>query len=92
MLLGSLTIGLKAIDILPPRQPPYNGFSFKGLIERLNEIRVPLYCNGDHRIYDDYDCSTKRTCDRVERPLHAKIEEPEQNLLGLELTGGVPSS
>ena len=90
MLLGSLTIGLKAINILQPTpQPPYDGFSVKGLCQSLAEIEVPQYCDSDFG-YRSY--SRGQTCKGVKRPLEAKIEELQQQLQGLDLTGEIQSS
>ncbi len=88
MLLGSLTIGLKATNILEPPLPPYNGFSVKGLLERLSELRVPQFCSYilNLRNIGYYSHSSVRTCGGIKGPLEAKTVELAQKLQGLELT------
>lgn len=83
MLLGSLTIGLKAINVLPTVKPPYDGFSVKGLFERLKAMELPQYCHSNNlRSMDYYSCATAITCSGVERPLEAKIKELAQKTKG----------
>lgn len=79
MLLGSLTIGLNAINILQPPLPPYNGFSVKDVSEKLRDMNVPLHCPSRNRSYYG------RTCEGIITPLIAKLDELEQQLQGTEL-------
>ena len=80
MLLGFLTIGLNAMNILQPPHPPYNGFSVKDVSERLRDINVPLYCQNRNR------STFGRSCAGIMTPLKAKLDELEQQLQGTELT------
>ena len=49
MILGSLTIGLNAINILQPPHPPYNGFSVKDILQKLQDMPLPQNCKSYHR-------------------------------------------
>ena len=80
MVLGSLTIGLKAIGVLQPPDPPYNGFSVKGLFRNLKEMRVPQYCKLSRDRHYSYDYQAGGSCDGVKECLVAKIDEVEQRL------------
>ena len=86
MVLGSLTIGLNAIGVLQPPDPPYNGFSVKGLSRSLKEMRVPQYCeiSRDYDYNYNYDYERGGKCDGVKRSLDAKIDEVKQQLQGLK--------
>ena len=87
MLLGSLTRGLKAINVLPTVNPPYDGFSVKGLFERLKAMELPQCCSSnDLKSMDYYSRATAINCSGI---LKAKIK---QKIKGLELTGGISSS
>ncbi|KAL8837874.1 MAG: hypothetical protein Q9170_002349 [Blastenia crenularia] len=85
MILGSLTIGLNAINILQPPHPPYNGFSVKNISQRLREMRVPQYCQHLPNYGRHSWSSSGRTCEGIERPLKAQVEGLERQLRGLEL-------
>ncbi len=87
MVLGSLTMGLKAINILQPPLHPYNGFLVKGLLEGLQKMRVPRYCN-DYLRSSNYCTyySSRGLCEGVQVPLKAESEGLMQKLRGLELT------
>ena len=84
MVLGSLSIGLNAIGVLQPPDPPYNGFSVKGLFRNLKEMRVPQYCEISRNYEYRYDYEVGGSCDGVKRSLNAKIDEVEQKLQGLK--------
>ena len=84
MVLGSLTIGLNAIGVLQQHDPPYNGFSVKGLSRNLKEMRVPQYCEISRDYNYRYDYERGGNCDGVKRSLDAKIDEVEQQLQGLK--------
>ena len=81
MLLGSLTVGLKAINILQPPLTPYNGFSVKGILERLKEMRLPQLCKTNYQSY-----CIGVFCEGVQGPLNAKTEELVRKFQGLEFT------
>ena len=51
MLLGSLSIGLKELNILQAPQPPYDGISVRRLFERLRKMELPQYCDGSANKY-----------------------------------------
>ena len=87
MILGSLTIGLNAINILQPPHPPYNGFSVSYIFQKLRDMRLPRYCTSC-RDYESSWSLSDRTCEGVKRPLEAKIEELGQQLQGIELMAG----
>ena len=88
MILGTLTIGLNAIGILQPPHPQYNGFSVKDVSHKLREMRVPQYCLNHHDYERRYYSPSNTTCEGIERPLEAKVEEVRQKLQGIELTVG----
>ncbi|KAL8907443.1 MAG: hypothetical protein Q9207_001413 [Kuettlingeria erythrocarpa] len=89
MLLGSLTMGLKAINILQPPLPPFSGFSVKGLLETLKEMRVAQYCNKNNNNLINsgyYSHSRGGICAEIKGPLEDKTGELVRKLQGLELT------
>ena len=80
MILGSLTIGLNAINILQPPSPTYDGFSVKDVSEKLREMRIPQFCLINSRSY-----YSDRPCEGIEEPLEAKLKQLEQRLQGIDL-------
>ena len=85
MVLGSLTIGLNAMNILQPPHPPYNGLSVKNISQKLLGMPVPQYCQN---LRDNERSSwslSDRTCEGIKRPLEVKVKELGQQLQGIEL-------
>ena len=84
MILGSLIIGLNALHILEPPEPPYHNISIKGLFQDLLELKIPRHYTSQRR--NDYDFSPRKTCEGVSGPLKAKIDVIKHQLQGLSLT------
>ena len=86
MILGSLTIGLNAIHILQPPEPPYNGFSVKGLFQKLREIRVPHFCQmGLNYRRKSYYNDSEGNCEGFGGPLERKTRNLKDKLEGFSL-------
>lgn len=73
------------MGVLQSPDPPYNGFCFKKLAQKLCEMEVPQYCELHSMSTDRYYSPRIKKCDGVKRPLEAKIKELEQQLSGLTL-------
>ena len=79
MALGCLMIGLKSLNILKPPQPPYETFSVTDVLEGLENINLPHYCERKRTKGINYR-SESEYCEGLKPRLIAKIQELEEKL------------
>ena len=83
MILGSLIIGMNAVNVLQSFFSPYNGFSVQDFFQKLRSMQVPQHCACNAVQRDSYP--RPDLCEGVKRPLSTKLEELEKQIQGLDL-------
>ena len=83
-VVGCLAKSLNWIGMLEPRDPPYEGLSFKWFVQELCRMKIPIACK---RVF-------RKRCERAALPAHIDLicndlkdimSILEQSLCGLDL-------